>query len=306
MQRCRGQQVCRKGRLSIKLYRERGLTKMSMYRNFRDGRRSSLLNDHCDKDGFALHEGMVAEEGNSRSTPFSIELALTGKQRASARHLINEKYGWRGYGSDHNLRDSDECATFTAMVDGTMVGTLSLTVDSPDGLSVDETFPEAIRAMRDQPGTKLCELTKFAFASNATPMHVLASLFHTIFIFGTTRHVCTDLLIEVNPRHIRFYEIMLGFSRVGELQTNDSVDAPSQLMRLKVADIGRYIKQSAGLETRSSRSLYPYFLTAAQECIIQERMADLHKRWPFEDIHIKPAAGHLQSGERALPVVQIQ
>ena len=233
------------------------------------------------QSSLSLYEGEARDDANGSRKGFSIDLALTGAQRASVCTLINEKYGWRGYGSDHQLGANSNCSTFVASMEGTLVGTLSLTVDTENGLAADATFPNALAQLRETPGVRLCELTKFAFSSKSTPMNVLASLFHTIFIFGTGRYECTDLLIEVNPRHIRFYETMLGFSRVGELRTNGSVGAPSQLMRLKVSDIGKYIQEYAGRQIRSGRSLYPYFLTAAQECLIHERMADLGPNWPF-------------------------
>jgi hypothetical protein len=52
-------------------------------------------------------------------------------------------------------------------------------------------------------------------------------------------------------------------------------------MGLKVSDIGQYISAHAGGTEKTARSLYPYFLTAAQELIICERMAALEGRWPF-------------------------
>ena len=105
----------------------------------------------------------------------------------------------------------------------------------------------------------------------------LASLFHTIFIFGTEQYNCTDLFIEVNPRHIRFYEAMLGFENVGELRTNEGVDAPSQLMRLKVVNIADSIKHYGGRNDRAAlRSLYPCFLSENEE---QTLRTTVHSRF---------------------------
>jgi hypothetical protein len=39
----------------------------------------------------------------------------------------------------------------------------------------------------------------------------LANLFHLAVIYARDIHHCTDIIIEVNPRHRRFYERMLGF-----------------------------------------------------------------------------------------------
>lgn len=227
-----------------------------------------------------LYEGHVTGRAN-RPEKFTIDLALACEQQAAACRLLNERYGWRGYGSEHRFGQETDTTTFAASVGNEVVGTLSLTVDSPAGLAADAGFADLLDEMRAAPGTKLCELTKFAVAKDLTSLHLLASLFHTIFIFGVGHYDCTDLVIEVNPRHVRFYEVMLDFDRVGHLRNNESVGAPAQLMRLKVADIARHIQRHVETGSRAGRSLYPYFLTAAQECLIQERMACLDERWPF-------------------------
>jgi hypothetical protein len=89
---------------------------------------------------------------------------------------------------------------------------------------------------------------------------------------------CTDLFIEVNPRHVRFYEIMLGFSRVGPARNNDKVNAPAQLMWLNVGDIRRLIDKHAG--TGSGRSLYAHFFSAKEEAGIYGRLAGLGDEAP--------------------------
>jgi len=234
------------------------------------------------EQGFLLYDGTFLDKQSQAERSFEIQLALKPEQRLAAEGLINQMYSWRGYGADHRLSGAGNCFTFNAMIDGNVVGTISLTVDQGDGLAADSTFRDVLDDVRSDPGVKICELTKFAFSSSVAPMNVIASLFHTIFIFGTQKFACSDLFIEVNPRHVRFYEVLLGFSHVGKLRSNASVAAPSQLMRLRVSDIGDYISAYAdGGEEAPGRSLYPYFLTAAQELIICERMAMLDQRWPF-------------------------
>jgi hypothetical protein len=94
----------------------------------------------------------------------------------------------------------------------------------------------------------------------------MATLFHIVFVYGQRSYGCTDLFIEVNPRHVRFYEKMLGFERVGSLKENESVAAPAQLMWLKVATIREQINISAGRAGRTNaRSLYPLFFSPADE-----------------------------------------
>lgn len=163
--------------------------------------------------------------------------------------------------------------TFTASCGDEMIGTLTLRVDSPSGLCADQTFSSEMANLRARPRASLCELTKFAFDPSADSRPLLAKLFHVIFLYGTQRFACSDLVIEVNPRHVVFYEAMLGFSRVGDLRTNDMVHAPSQLMHLAVSQIGKEITRQAGGMAGSLRSLYPYFFGKDDEQALRQRIA---------------------------------
>ena len=206
--------------------------------------------------------------------PTTIRLADCDGQRNAARLLLNRMYSWRGYGDQHAIAATPSHTTFTASSDtGDMVGTITLAIDSHEGLAIDSLFKPIIDTYRSQPGAHVCELTKFAFDQGTQSKAVLASLFHLIFIYGNREYGCTDLFIEVNPRHVRFYEIMLGFRRLGELRTNESVKAPSQLMWLSVAGIRDSIDRYAGLgDHGGSRSLYPYFFSPKEEEGLYSRM----------------------------------
>jgi hypothetical protein len=190
--------------------------------------------------------------------------------------LLNRMYSWRGYGREHKLPTAPNCVTFTASAGEDVIGTLTLTVDSAAGLAADRTFADEIAKFRQAPGAKLCELTKFAFDTSSPARPRLAALFHIIFIYGSMHYACTDLFIEVNPRHARFYELMLGFTPVGAARTNANVNAPSQLMWLNVGDIRRQIDQYAG--RRESRSLYAHFFSAKEEAGIYGRLGELTNR----------------------------
>lgn len=194
-----------------------------------------------------------------------IEIAMDGQDREAACELINRMYSWRGYGDNHKLIAKPTHTTFTVSTADEVLGTLTLAADSDAGLAADGLFREEIDAYRRNPSAKVCELTKLAFDTTSESKHLLAALFHIVFIYGVWKHGGTDLFIEVNPRHRRFYESMLGFKRVGELRMNESVSAPSQLMWLSVADIRSKIDEYADPHKAESRSLYPSFLSSLEE-----------------------------------------
>lgn len=217
---------------------------------------------------FELAEGRRA----ASSQALTVRLADSDDQRSAANMLVNRLYARRGYGSHHKLPQHESSVSFSASTEDKMIGTLTLTVDSPAGLALDQTFAEELAFFRSTPGAKLCELTKFAFDTSSSSMPYLAALFHIIFIFGTRWHNCTDLFIEVNPRHVRFYQSMLSFMPIGEVKTNSVVDAPAQLMWLKVSEIRRLINEQAGKAKPCTRSLYPYFFSPKEENGIYGRL----------------------------------
>ncbi len=205
----------------------------------------------------------------------TVRLVDSADQRSDARLLINKMYSWRGYGDNHVIPITPNHITFTAAACCETVGTITLAVDSPTGLAVDTLFRDEIDAIRREPGAKVCELTKLAFDSAAPSKPLLASFFHIVFIYGYRQHQCTDLFIEVNPRHCRFYETMLGFERLGETRMNKSVAAPSVLMRLKVAAIREKINLlAAAAQAKPGRSLYHYFFSPREEEGIFTRLQD--------------------------------
>ena len=204
----------------------------------------------------------------------NVRLATSDIERNLAQMLINRMYDWRGYGNSHNIPSTDIHSTFFATLDEDVVGTITLAVDTDGGLAADGIFRDEINTFRRVPGARVCELTKFAFDTEIPSRKLLASLFHIVFLYGKRRYRCTDLFIEVNPRHRRFYEAMLGFKPIGGVKTNTSVDAPAQLMWLKVSDIAARISEHAGCRhVESARSLYPLFLSRVDQRKVRAQLS---------------------------------
>lgn len=239
-----------------------------------------MLLDHAVPRCNQAYQNGCAEKVNDvvlfrRTMPesmFTIRVANCKDDLLAAEQIINRLYGWRGYGTEHTLTQHESRTTFVASQGGETLGTITLNVDSPSGLAVDACFPDELETLR-RGGASVCELTKFAFDPSAQSKPLLAVLFHAIFTYGTHHYSCTDLLIEVNPRHVRFYEAALGFRRLGALKTNTAVNAPSQLMQLPVNEIEQNIERFAGEEAASGHSLYRHFLGREDARTLQARIA---------------------------------
>ena len=216
-------------------------------------------------------DDLVIEQKN-----FRIRLADTESGRNSASMLINKMYAWRGYGSAHQVKASPSRITLTASDKEKVIGTVTLGIDSEEGLLADEIFKPEIDARRNA-GGKVCELTKLAFDPDIRSKFALASLFHIVFIYGRRMHNCTDVFIEVNPRHRRFYETMLGFRRQCEIRTNPRVNAPAVLLWVDIGYVEEQIHKYGGTSDNpdTTRSLYPYFFSPREEPGIHGRLVSL-------------------------------
>jgi len=204
---------------------------------------------------------------------FGIRAADIDEHRNSASMLISKMYAWRGYSGNHHVGDDPNRITLTASnKDGGVIGTLSLNLDSEVGLLADQVFQDHIDPYRAQ--GKVCEIIKLAFDPAVKSKAVLASLFHVAFIYARDLHQCSDIFIEVNPRHRRFYEVMLDFQVECESRPNPRVDAPAVLLRGAIARGTQRIAEVAGKGDHAvgDRSLFPYFFSLREEAGIIARL----------------------------------
>jgi hypothetical protein len=206
---------------------------------------------------------------------YGIRLTDTADGRNSASMLINKMYAWRGYAGTHQFTDDPNRITLTATDKGDVVGTLTIGIDSPIGLMADQIFKEELDAHRAR-GARLCEFTKLAFDPSVRSKTSLANLFHLAVIYARDIHHCTDIIIEVNPRHRRFYEHMLGFQagRRAEDQSARRCAGLSAARESGIRDrtdpeIRRHVQYRPD---NSERSFYPYFFSPREERGIINRL----------------------------------
>jgi hypothetical protein len=212
---------------------------------------------------------------------FQIRLANTETVRSHASSLIHRMYASRGYTVNNPLQDNPHRVTMTISEEDKVIGTITLGIDSPSGLLADEIFKDEVDAYRAR-GRRVCELTKLAFDPTTRSKTALASLFHIIFIYLRQVQKCTDIFIEVNPRHRRFYERMLGFKKHGPKKMNPRVNAPAYLLCVETDYVEEQIQKMGGTSghDNAEKSLYPYFFCPISEkqnkAAIDRQLAVLH------------------------------
>jgi hypothetical protein len=134
--------------------------------------------------------------------------------------LVDKMYSWRKYDfpSSAPAGPNDPARIVLVIYDvDHAIATATLGLDSEFGLLADELYRTESDELRRE-GRQLCEMTKLAVEHVVRSKRVLASLFHIALIYARYIHRRDDCLIEINPRHVKFYEAMLGFEPLGDMK----------------------------------------------------------------------------------------
>jgi len=147
-------------------------------------------------------------------------------------------YEWRGYSTEsiEYQVDDPNRVTIAAWQDDEIVATLTLGRDSPNGLMADTLYAQELAGLR-HPDRVVCEVTRLAVAPGYNAAGLLTKLFRAAFQYGKDVFAASDAVIEVNPRHVRYYQSRMGFQQIGTLRQCERVAAPAVLMHQTVGGI---------------------------------------------------------------------
>ena len=213
-------------------------------------------------------------DGSAGQRRFKIKSAESEERRGMVNSLLKSRYGWRGYQAVTLPTDqSVHKFTLSAVEEDAIIGTITVSFDGPKRLSADDAFADEVETLRGQ-GRRLCEFTKLAVDPTVGTKRVLAALFHVAYIVAHRIRGHDMLLIEVNPRHVRYYERMLGFTIMSEERMNRTVNAAAVLLAVKFSHVMQQIGIFGGQPElmATERSLYPGFFSLKEEASILSRM----------------------------------
>jgi len=152
--------------------------------------------------------------------------------RDDAGLLVRRRYESCGYQAAQTVTDPN-LYTFAAYSSGNVVGTLGVRLDSREGLKIEEMYADEVEGLRAR-GRRLAEITRLAVVESAASKEVLGALFHTALLFIHVVQRCTDVVIEVNPRHVAYYRRVLFFKPLGPQRHLDRVGAPAVALGLEL------------------------------------------------------------------------
>jgi hypothetical protein len=209
------------------------------------------------------------------ASAFKIRIAHLQHAPRDAEVLVERRYAGRGYQIPVVKRDP-LLMTFLAYDEGQIVGTVSVRLDSPKGLTSDELYKSEIDVLRGR-GLHICEFTQLAVDTAVASKPVLASLFHTAYLYAAVVRTYTYSVIEVNPRHVSFYARALRFEPIGPIRMNQRVNAPAILLGVPFATIAAGIAEYAGrFDSPEARgSLFRYGFPADEQIGVLNRLRAL-------------------------------
>jgi len=218
-------------------------------------------------------------DGNAGQRLFKIRSADSYVSRHSANVLLRHRYAWRGY---HAVSlPSDQTVnriTLTATDEDATIGTITVALDGAEGLAAEDAFNDKVSELRAE-GRRICEFTKLAIDPISGTKRVLAALFHVAYIVAHRLRGYDTVVMEVNPRHVRYYERMLGARVLGEERLNRKVNAPAVLLCISFDYIREQIGRFAGQPDLAAdeRSLYPFAFSLREEAGIIGRLMAAQK-----------------------------
>lgn len=202
---------------------------------------------------------------------FNIRLASTDNHVGSASLLVQKMYATRGYPANP-IKTGPQMFTLVAYYDDKPVGTVTLTLDSEQGLAADQLYKENVDKLRAEK-LRVCELTKLAIDRHSGSKFIFGSLLHVAYIYAKRIYNYTDVVLEVVPHHLDYYVKMLGCEIFGEEKLNPRVNFPVNLLRLNGSYVDKMISIYGGLGAKGdTRTLYAYFFSKIDEEGIMQRL----------------------------------
>ena len=235
----------------------------------------------------------VSEDDNN-APRFRMVVASDRATRERAYALAYRVYHRAGYVNSGSAAlcvasydTSEDTLTLLAEdMNGNECATISLVFDSNRGLPCDEIYGSETRELRARE-CKMAEVTRLAIDDSFPGARkLLLHLFNQCYIFARIVRGRSDLLVEVNPRHVNYYQRLLHFDVAGPERPCSRVQgAPAILLRLNLPKIEAEIKGTGCTNgrDRDGRRLHPYPYSKSEENELARFLARRHRPMTAED-----------------------
>ncbi len=230
---------------------------------------------------------------------FRVRVARSTLDYRCAFSLVKRSYDDRGYTThhingfrmlpQHTLPES----TVLVAVDGRqVVGTLTVILDSPAGLPIEEAYPDAIQALRRR-GARLVEYSSLA----VDPAHRRQGVARLMFLMANhlafSRFDCTHCTIGVIPQAAPLYRALFDFHALGAPFRHDELGCSGIGLCQDLRKVRQFVRRHYHRRTRAGLTVFDLW-ASPPACIEVPPAMDPAEwvRWKmprpvFEDLFIR-------------------
>ena len=208
---------------------------------------------------------------------FTIKIANTLEEREAVFRLSYQIYLAKGFIKENpqqwHVRNYDHVDdTVILMVqdkEKKIVGSVTLVFENSIQLPAEKIYGDEIKKLRTNK-FKIVEISRLVIDPRfRNSKEVLVLLFNYLYIYTYFVKSYNCLTIEVNPRHIKYYELLLNFKRIGnKMPCPNMLNAPAILLFNDLQSEIETLRIYQNSHLVKNRSLYSYFFKPDQEKLI--------------------------------------
>jgi len=204
---------------------------------------------------------------------YQVRIARTVAEYQDAFRLLHVAYVYEGIesvrGVDMRITPQHvlpESTVFVAYEGDLLVGTMTVTLDSPAGLPVEQDYPKAIAALRQQ-GASLVEFGSLAVVKRCwrTGVTTLINMVSHWFSHEVLR--ATHCVIGIHPKAAPFYRAVYAFEPLGPARPHAELAAPVQGMVHELAVMRRHMRRCFRRPMATGLSPGEHFTEQLPPCI---------------------------------------
>lgn len=210
---------------------------------------------------------------------FTIKFANTLEERESVFNLGYKIYLEKGFICENSQEwliknyDANNETAILIVQDQfkNIAGSVTLVFDGSTKLPAEKIYGNEISNLRAS-GNKMVELSRLIISPEyRNSKEILLLLFNYLAIYSYHVKKYSHLVVEVNPRHKNYYQLLLCFEEIGGEKPCPSVqNAPANLLCLPLKKYRTEVNRCKNLSEshKKERSLYPYFINSEQESLV--------------------------------------
>ena len=219
---------------------------------------------------------------------FEISVARTAEDHQQAFLLVRTGYVFQGIedvqfaGMPRITRQHllPESTIFVAREGEQVVGTMTVTLDSPAGLPLEQEYPDEVAALRAD-GARIVEYGSLAVVRRCWHAGVTTLLNLAANWFSVKVLEADHCVISIHPKAALLYRALYNFAPFGPLRMHGELRAPAVGLVQEMSQMPRFFERRYQKRMSSGRTVYEHHAEHLPACVKMPPTRDLDElaRW---------------------------